>query len=292
MIIEEANNYRIESDERGVTLVVTGSWTNQVARVLADGHVDGLDLNYAKGFKDTDLEFLRDWPLRRLYVLARTVRSLSPVSRLSCTLEELSIQTASSAAIDLGNLPCLTALAAEWSQIGPSVSEAPGLLDLMVRAYDEVDLGPLRWNTSLTRLRFKDRPRIRCLSGVELLRSLEHLAIYLAPLDDIDALRSDDFALRELHVESCPLRDLSPLANQRRLTFLNASDCGDLASVGPLRGLNELSVLWLFGTTKILDGDLSPLADLPRLQELRMRSRRTYRPSVEDVQSLCTARIG
>lgn len=223
-------------------------------------------------------------------MLARTIKDVSPVLRLAGTLEVLSVQTAPKAAIDLGQFPALTALAAEWSQIRSSVSEAPRLRDLMVRAYDEADLAPLRWNTSLTRLRFKDRPRIRHLNGVEVFQSLEHLAVYLAPLQDLDALGSDVIALRELHVESCPVRDLSPLVSQRSLTFLNASECGDLASLSPLRELSDLSILWLFGTTRVVDDDLSPLRELPRLRELRMRSRRSYHPSVEAIQSLCAER--
>jgi hypothetical protein len=290
VIVEEGSSYRIERDESGDTLVVTDSWTPQISQLMADGRADGLDLNYAKGFKDTDLEILRDWPVKRLAVLARTIKDLSPVLRLAGTLEVLSVQTAPKALIDLGQFPVLTVMAAEWSQIRSTISEAPRLRDLMVRAYDEADLEPLRWNTALTRLRFKDRPRLRHLSGVEVLRSLEHLGVYLAPLQDLDALGNEDFALRELHVESCPIRDLSPLARQHKLTLLNASDCGDLASLSPLRELSDLSILWLFGTTRVVDDDLSPLCELPHLRELRMRSRRSYRPSVEAIQALCAER--
>lgn len=290
MIIEEGISYRIERDESGDTLVVTDSWTDQIDRLLADGRADGLDLNYAKGFKDTDLGVLQAWPLKRLAVLARTIKDLSPVLRLADTLESLSVQTSPKALIDIAQLPSLTALAAEWSQIRSSVSEAPRLRDLMVRAYDEPDLTPLRWNTALARLRFKERPRIRHLAGVDVFQSLEHLAVYLAPLQDLEALGVEVPALRELQVESCPVRDLSPLAIQRRLTFLNASDCGDLVSLRPLGELSDLSTLWLFGTTRVVDDDLSPLSELPRLRELRMRSRRSYSPSVEAIQALCAER--
>lgn len=290
MIVEEGNSYRIERDNDGDTLVVTDSWTDGISQLLAEGRADGLDLNYAKGFKDTDLGILRDWPLKRLTVLARTIKDLSPVSRLAGTLEVLSVQTAPNALIDLGTFPALTTLAAEWSQIRSSVSGAQRLRDLMVRAYDESDLTALRWNTSISRLRFKDRPRIRHLNGVEVLRSLDHLAVYLAPLQDIDALATEDLALRELHIESCRVHDLSPLVSQRSLSLLNASECGDLASLSPLRALGDLSILWLFGTTRVVDDDLSPLCALPRLRELRMRSRRSYRPSVEAVQALCAER--
>lgn len=96
--------------------------------------------------------------------------------------------------------------------------------------------------------------------------------------------------LRRLDLPQARWPDLSPLASQRDLSLLNASECGDLASLSPLRELSDISTLWLFGTTRVVDDDLSPLCDLPRLRELRMRSRRSYHPSVEVVQALCVAR--
>lgn len=292
MIVEQGNSYSIERDECGDTLLVTGPWTDEISRLLADGRADGLDLNYAKGFKDTDLSVLTSWPIRRLTVLARTVKDLSPLERLAGSLERLSVQTAPKASIELSRFPALTTLSADWNQIRSSVSDAPRLRDLMIRTYDEPDLTPLRWNTALTRLRFKDRPALRRLDGVAMFRSLEHLAVYGAPLHALDELSTQELSLRELHVESCPVRDLSPLASQRHLQLLNASECGDVASLSPLRELSDLSILWLFGTTKIVDDDLSPLCALPRLRELRMRSRRSYRPSVESVQALYGDRSG
>jgi hypothetical protein len=291
VIVEEGPSYRLELDGEGVTLVVTDKWTDEIKRLLADGRADGLNLNYAKGFKDTDLAVLDEWPLRRFQLLARTVKDLQPVTRLAATMESLNVETAPTATLDLGAFPRLHELGAIWSQIRSSISEAPQLKDLFVLGYEESDLTSLRWNTSLERLRFKDRPRIRSLTGVEFLRSLEHLAVYSAPLHDLEPLASGDVVLRELHVESCRVRDLSPLANQRRLRLLNASECGELASLNPLRELPDLSDLWLFGTTKIMDDDLSPLCTLPRLRELKMQSRRSYRPPVAAVKALCAERM-
>lgn len=290
-IIEEGDSYRIERDYNGDTLIVTEAWTDRISQLLAEGRVDGLDLNYAKGFKNTDLAVLENWPLKRLKILALTTKDLSHVSRLAGTLEELSVQTAPHALIDLEAFPALTTLSAEWGQIRSSVREAPRLRDLMVRSYDESDLMAFRWNPLLKRLRFKDRPRIESLNGVEMLRSLEQLAVYRAPLHNLAPLADSAPTIRELHVESCRVRDLSPLASQRSLRFLNASDCGELASLGPLRELTDLSDLWLFGTSKVMDDDLSPLCSLPQLRELRMQSRRSYRPSVEDIKARCAERL-
>ena len=49
--------------------------------------------------------------------------------------------------------------------------------------------------------------------------------------------------------------------------------------------VSELEFLWLYGTTKVLDENLAPIADLPRLREVRMKSRANYRPRLEDIQT-------
>lgn len=248
--------------------------------------MDGLDLNYAKGFKDTDLAFIRDWPIKRFTILVRTVKDLTPIYRLSATLEELSVQSAPTATIDLARFPVLESLSATWVQVKSSIGERVGLRDLYLGSYSETDLGPLRWHSQLLRLRLKDRPRLQTLTGIGSLASLEHLGIYGAPLNDITHL--DELGARqlhELHLESCQIRDLEPVARSVGLRMLNASECGEVESVRPLTSLGDLEVLWLYGTTKVRDDDLGPIRALPQLRELRMRSRKTYRPSVEDIQA-------
>jgi Leucine-rich repeat (LRR) protein len=291
-VIEDADGYRIESGDDGPTLVVTDAWTDAAAHALDSGRADGLNLNYALGFKDTDLAFIRPWPLKRLAILARTVKDLTPVHRLSATLETMSIQSAPSATLDAGAFPELLSLGAAWGQVRSTLADAPQLEDLFLLSYDEADLSALRWNSSLRRLRFKDRPSMRSLSGVEALHHLRELEIYVAPLENLDPLRDVDSALEELHLESCRVGDLGPIEDLTTLRVLNASENGEIKSLRPLRKLGDLEAVLLFGSTKVSDDDLEPLASLPRLRELRMRSRRTYRPSVEQIQTLVAERGG
>ncbi|HVR79062.1 MAG TPA: hypothetical protein VMS99_11815 [Acidimicrobiia bacterium] len=270
--------------------MATDAWTEVAEGLLESGRVDGLDLNYAKGFKDINLEFVRDWPLKRLTVLARTVSDLAPISRLAETVESLSVQTAPSATLDVSAFPRLTSLAAEWSQVRLSIATAGALTDLLLRSYREVDLVPLQWNSRLRRLRFKDRPSLQTLTGVGELHELEHLGVYLAPLRDIEDLRDIQSELLYLHIELCRIGDLGPVSGLSALRMLNAGDCGGIRSVAPLRNLQNLRVAWLFGSTNVLDHDLSALVDLPALEELRMQSRQSYRPSVGFIHSLIAER--
>ncbi len=63
---ENGSCFRLEQSNDETTIVVTGRWDATAAERLRSGEIDGLDLNYVKGFKDTDLRFIEDWPLRRV----------------------------------------------------------------------------------------------------------------------------------------------------------------------------------------------------------------------------------
>ncbi len=105
--------YVIEDSPVGRTLVVTGDWSERAVGVLAFGQADGLVLNYARGYRERTLDFLRPWPVRRLQVLARTITNIEPVYRMAESLEDLSLTTAPTAAIDCARLPHLHGI---WAQ--------------------------------------------------------------------------------------------------------------------------------------------------------------------------------
>jgi len=81
--------------------VVTGRWSRQTEDALAHGEADGLVLNHARGFCESNLEFLAPhWNVRRLDVLDRKILDLEPVGRLGGSLENLSVQADPRAKLD------------------------------------------------------------------------------------------------------------------------------------------------------------------------------------------------
>lgn len=270
-----------------VEVVLQGRWTPAAAEPFTSGRAQRLVVNHALGADEPDLGFLEGLPVRELVVLDRRVRSLAPVEALGANLSKLSVTTHPSAVLDLGRLPGLRELAADWGQVRGSWASAPGLVRAALRGYTAADLLPLGAAPGLVQVDLKDRPRLESLRGASGLPALRRLAVVGAPaLTDLDDLRSLD-RLEVLEVEACRGVDaLDTVAGCRALTRFNASDCGDVASLRPLRDLARLRHLRLYGTTRVLDGDLSVLADLPVLEDLRMRSRREYRPPVAEIQAL------
>lgn len=270
----------------GTEGVVTGRWSVHARKAVESGEVDRLVLNYALGFEELDLEFLRGLPLRQLVILDRRLSNLDPVYSLAPTLELLHLTTGPSLVVDVSRLPELRDLDVDWPQVQNSVGAATRLRRIHLRNYAEEDLRCLHSLHELSELIMKDRPGLRSFAGLSALKSLRRIGVYQAKnLEDLSELTGRDY-IDELQLEACSrISEVGELASCTNLRMLNLGDCGELASVGPLRELLKIEVLYLFGTTKIADEDLTPIAGLPRLRELRMQDRRTYRPRVADIQS-------
>lgn len=285
-----ANGFVLTEDHAGrLDFDVHSAWSPGMRKKFLASGADGLVANYARGFVGHDLEFVRDLPLRRLDVLARTVTDLSPIYGLADTLQELRVQAGSKTRIDLSALPNLRLLACDWGQVNDTIGHAAttGIENLYLSSYREHDLTPIAHLTALRSLRMKERPALRSLDGVESMPKLEQLGIYLAPLQDTSALaRMSSPLLADLALASCrrieSLTDLSGLVGLREL---EVSESGTIESLRPISDLKLLHRLYLYGSTKVADGDLTPLLGLTRMRDLRMMNRRNYSPTTTEVKA-------
>jgi internalin A len=286
------SSYLLEDSAEGRSVVVTGPWSAAAADALLRGEADGLVLNYARGFSEGGLEFLDgDWGIRRLDVLDRQVKDLTPIERFGDSLEDLSVQAAPLTELDLETLPRLRSVAGEWALLRGTLGAVAALERVVTWRFDEVDLHAFRDHFGLQQLTIKDAPHLASLSGVADLSELAVLGVLLArSLHDIGDVAGLASALRRLELQDCPaidvIDDIESLVNLR---FLGVSECGDIESLAPIASLERLEKLYAWGSTRVVDGDLSPLARLPRLKEVRMRDRRGYTPRVAELVSALAA---
>lgn len=178
------------------------------------------------------------------------------------------------------------------SLIGHTLGGVELLENINTWSYLEEDLHPFSNHFSLKRLIVNDAPHLRSMSGIQLLREMGELRVVLAPkLDDIGAVGELADSLLELELQGCAgieaIDELEPLVHRRQLGLNN---CGRIESLSPLIGMQQLEVLLAWGSTRIVDGDLSPLMRLPCLQDVRMRDRREYRPRVAEIKAAIAAR--
>jgi hypothetical protein len=273
--------YVLEDTDGGRTLVVTGPWSPEAEQVLLRGDADALVLNYARGFvgdlERGELEFLSSrLRVRRLALLDRGIPDVRPLYRLSDTLEELSIQAAPEAELDLGQLPRVRKIAGDWGLIGPALGGLEHLREVSTWRFGEGDLTAFETHSDLERLTVKDAPRLESLDGLANHKALTHLEIRGAKrLSGISVLAE---------TQGCRAIDsLESLGGLLSLRYLGIGECGDLPSATQLRTLMALEVLSAWGSTCFIDGDLSALTRLPALREIRMRGRRHYHPAVKDI---------
>jgi len=278
--------YLIEDQPDGRTLVVTGRWTPEASAAVERPDVDGLSLNYARGYAEPDLSFIEPWPIRRLVVLDRSVTDLTSLARLGSTLERLSLQAAPGASLDLALLPHLVSLGADWDVIADTFYAPEYLGKVVIRDYAEADLEALAVQPSLQDIQLKPASKLETLEGAESFPTLTTLKIVEARnLRDIETLGAVAKTLRDLTFESClDLYEIEAIAALTELRFLGIEDCGRIATINPLAELTRLECLYAWGSTRVEDGDLSPLLQLASLKEIRMRDRREYQPSLEAVK--------
>ncbi len=118
-------------------------------------------------------------------------------------------------------------------------------------------------NTSLNNLR-----------GIPNIESIE--LAYAPKLDSLEPL-SLCSNLRVLHLEKCMrIRDISPVANLENLVSLRIDNCGEIETLHPLLKLNHLEGMSFIESTKILDGDIACLLEMPSLKVARYANRKHY----------------
>jgi hypothetical protein len=272
-------------------VVVNGPWTEEMVQAVQTGVADRVVLNHAMGFEEPDLHFLEYLPVRELVVLDRRIADIRPVYTLAPKLELLHLTVDPGVRVDVAELPRLRDLSATWAQVEGTLAAGHQLQRVALGAYKPDDLTPLGGLHNLSAISMKDRPKMRSLAGLAELVLLTDLGFYGASrLEDITELRDREL-LQTLYLQACPkLGSIADLSGCTGLRKLNIAEGGDLASAAPLAGMVELEELYAYGSTRFVDGDLSPLAELPRLNELRLQPRRHYRPSVPDLEAALAKR--
>ncbi|TIH27368.1 hypothetical protein [Subtercola vilae] len=282
-----------DSALQGRTLSVSGPWNSAVEAALTEFDVDSVSLNYALGYSERSLDFLHSGlNIRKLSILSRTTVDISPVYRLASTLQYLSIEVSTRSRLDLALLPQIQTIRVDWSLIKDSVAQVEDLRIAVISRYAGEDLRPIGMHLGLVSLELDNIPKIRTLSGIEFLPSLSSLGIYGArTFTDMSQLRElAPNLIKEIQIESCKsVGSLEALQACQGLEFLNIGNLGPIDSLTPLRTLKLLKRLYAYESTMIIDGDLSPLADLPHLRQLKMMNRKSYTPSVAKIMEVLGA---
>jgi internalin A len=268
-----------EIDGLPALVVLEGGWKDEYADTIARERLAALSI------RADDVSFLDRLPsLRGLVLNGGGVRDLSPVQRLT-GLETLTLNTPAKPKLplDFTAFAALKTLRMYWNPGFESVSDCASLESLFVFGPPDADLARFGRLPRLRRLELSQGRRLTTTAGVG--DGVEFLGLYQqAALEELVLPPG----LRVLAIEGA--KRLGAIVTVPTLERLKVANCGDIASLAPLRGLDRLEEFLAWESTRVLDGDLSVLLELPRLRVLGMRDRREYRPRVSEIEEALRGR--
>jgi hypothetical protein len=274
--------YVLENSGYGTKMVLAGSWEDGYVDTVRTCHVSDLELNYARGWKRSDLSFLQALiGLEAIRIVDRLLDDISPLHSL-VNLHFMSIHTYCRTHLDFSCFPKLEKCFLEWRRGAESVFECLSLKWLYLNCFKGKDSHAFTKLVNLERLIIGNGP-LPDVRGLAALSNLRHLALYnlrnLSSLEGIEQLSS----LRHLEVRGCRrIRNIDLVTQMSGLEVLDISNCGEIESLRPITGLPNLVHVDFIQDTNILDGDLSPLLTLPKLGDLGFRNRRHYSHKRQD----------
>ena len=280
-----SGDWLIEEGMYGPRIVVTGPWSEATLEALVSSGARELELNYAKGWTGSDIAFIRELPqLEALNVTHLTLKDIRPVNALH-SLRYLKISTYCKTELDFASWPSLEECALDaWRPRAKSIIEHRGIKKLFINKWNQgKDLTDFSRMAQLESLQLYSPSRLESLAGVESLTRLTRFELALAgrlsSLEGVENL----IELRHFRLSTCrKVNDISPVASLRRLKELFVLNCGDVETIRPIAGLVDLEK-FLFETTNVLDGDLSPLQFLPKLKAVAFRERPHYSLTRDDL---------
>lgn len=232
------------------------------------------------------MPFLREVPgLKHLILIDLQEQDVQAIEELT-GLESLTLSAYATSPLDFGRLTALRKAFIEWRRQYRNISACANLEELYLNRYWEKDLAALRPLQNLSKLTVGDTAAVASLQGIEEMSHLRSLGLRGLPkLRELSPIRSVAATLEELKMQQCRyLLSLDPLSSLSKLRRLILEDCGKVPSLRPISQLPALRVLYLYGDTNVLDGELDFLRTLP-LEDVAFKNRRHYPVRREELAS-------
>lgn len=254
-------------DGRSEMFVTDEPWDPAYAEWFEDGTCDGLVIGAPTRRKSgpaVDLAFLPDVAgLRSLRILSG-VPDLSPVTRCS-GLVRLRLPGSATPELDLSGLRGLRELEAPWPVVARSLPLMASLDDLVLPEWKGASLSVLGPKPALRKLRLEaSRNHVTDMEGAALLPALCELRLYDGRLARSELL-AGAAALEDVSLLSAKTDTIAFVSSLALLQRLELENSGDIASLAPVADHPALREVIVSGSTRIVDGDLSPLLDNARL---------------------------
>lgn len=270
----------IERGEFGKRLIVREPWNDNLEALATRERVAELVLATMQyGWAGSNVEFLARLPWLKVLELDHlTIDDILPVGDLH-ELAILRLNTPRAKMVpDFSALQRLRMLViAYWMPRTETAFNCRTLERLLVYKYPYEDITPLSRLTKLDSLLFVNTYRLKSIRGIHALQKMEYLGFFLCPkLTDITEI-AEVKSIKELAFDTCKkARPFDVVGSLKGLRSLFFNNCGPVESIAALRNTPDLEEFLFWESTDVLDGDLSPMAALPRLRCHAFKNRKHY----------------
>ena len=275
-------NIDFEKGVYGCRAVIKSAWHNDYLKILLDKDIAELELNQGKGWGGEDLKFLQFLPrLQSFSIFDFSIKSIDDIHCLH-NLRKTEISTYCKTPIDFKSFPNLLECGFEWRKGSDSLFDCKSLSKLFINNYDKKTSDVFSQLIKLEKLSILNAP-IENLRGLKSLKMLKFLRIgNLKKLNSFQGIEELE-ELEELEVQKCKaINSISELSELKKLKRLLLLDMGDIESLKVLGDLDNLEVVLFYGSTNIIDGDISPLTRLKNLSKVSFQNRKHYTHRRED----------
>jgi internalin A len=285
--------YRFERPEKSFRL--SAPWDPEMREPLRETGVQAISLSYMHGWRAKDLDFLLEIPFIRAVRLYGYIGSkfdpidLSALSR--CVWLKTLTLNINNSIETLPPLSCLMNLEVlelflYRQQLCDKLAN-PSLRQLHISSAlktTELDLTGLR---RLNYLHFRENKLLKDVAISEDidLRDFEAFANpRLCAVKGLSQIKSD-CAIWVGRTQAFQLANLP--ADTKSLQLASIGKIADLSFLSKLKNLQEICI---FGTTDIVDGDLSVLLTLPKLRTVNLDNRRHYSHKRDEIRAILQKR--
>ena len=282
--------YIIEDGTYGKKLIPIAECTPSITKAVDQYHIKELELNRAKGWKRTSLNFLNDLShLKSLTIIDFNITEIQPIHSLE-SLQYLDINTYCKNPIDFSCFPDLEECVLVWRARAKSLFECKKLRRLFLSKYTGQDLSKFSNLHTLKDLSIVTS-RIKSVEGIENLQNLTSLGLYelrgLHSLVGIETLHN----LKKFDIRGCRLIEtLEGVRGLSKLEKIDFSTNAKIESLAPLQALKNLQQVLFYESTNIQDGNLVPLINLPNLKTFSFQNRKHYSHSREEIHDIIQER--
>jgi len=250
---------RTVRDGRRLLSLSDSGWTPDLAKMYVDQECQGVTVSaLGRDFEIPDVSFLHQLPgLEEIRLLGR-IRDDTAAFEIS-SARSLQVDTPCRTAIRFGAAVDLETLDLWWRPGVETVAELANLRELSIYGWEAPDFRILGEKPALEFLRVQLRRATAVTSaGLAGARALRTAWFYEGAITDTEELSAlpqvEELAFRGTKVSSLDFVRACP-----RLRSLELENCGEIASLAPLADHPALASVAISGSTKIVDGDLSPL---------------------------------